>query len=171
MKIKAKLNLGIGLLFAMIVLLTGLSSLFIYKLSGDTKNILVANYNTLDYSRQMLIALNKGITGANEKKQFEDNLSKQQQNITEVGEKELTEKLTEDYKRLNEAAGDSGLVSQIRSNITDIMLLNMQAIERKSKIAEETADTSIFWVAIIGTFCFLIAFTLLVNLPGTLPTQ
>ena len=168
MKIKAKLNLGIGLLFAMIVLLTGLSSLFIYKLSGDTKNILVANYNTLDYSRQMLIALNKGITGANEKKQFEDNLSKQQQNITEVGEKELTEKLTEDYKRLNEAAGDSGLVSQIRSNITDIMLLNMQAIERKSKIAEETADTSIFWVAIIGTFCFLIAFTLLVNLPGNI---
>ncbi len=168
MKIKAKLNLGIGLLFAMIVLLTGLSSLFIYKLSNDTKNILVANYNTLDYSRQMLIALNKGITGTNEKKQFEENLLKQQKNITEIGEKELTDKLTEDYNQLNGAASDTHLVSQIRTNISDIMLLNMQAIQRKSNIAEKTADTSIFWVALIGSFCFLIAFILLVNLPGNI---
>ncbi len=168
MKIKAKLNLGIGLLFAMIVLLTGLSSLFIYKLSNDTKNILVANYNTLDYSRQMLIALNKGITGTNERKQFEDNLAKQQKNITEIGEKELTDKLTADYNQLNGAASDTHLVSQIRTNISDIMLLNMQAIQRKSNIAEKTADTSIFWVALIGSFCFLIAFILLVNLPGNI---
>lgn len=168
MKIKAKLNLGIGLLFAMIVLLTGLSSLFIYKLSGDTKNILVANYNTLDYSRQMMIALNKGIKGADEKKQFEENLSKQQKNITEVGEKELTEKLANDYNKLNGLSGDSALVNQIRSNITDIMLLNMQAIQRKSKIAESTADNSILWVSLIGVVCFLIAFTMFVNLPGNI---
>ena len=61
MKIKAKLMLGIGLLFAMIALLTILSSFFINQLSGDTKNILVANYNSLDYSRKMQMALNEGV--------------------------------------------------------------------------------------------------------------
>ena len=51
MKIKAKLLMGIGALFAMIALLIVLSSLFINKLSGETKNIFVSIYNTLVYSR------------------------------------------------------------------------------------------------------------------------
>ena len=77
MKIKAKLFIGIGLLFAMIVLLTVIGSININKLSSDTRNILTANYNTLDYSRQMLIALNEeGFTGASIAK-FETNLKKQ----------------------------------------------------------------------------------------------
>ena len=48
MKIKAKLVLGVGLLFIMIALLTILSTVYVNKLSNDTKNILVANYNTID---------------------------------------------------------------------------------------------------------------------------
>ena len=100
MKIKAKLLMGIGALFAMIALLIVLSSLFINKLSGETKNILVANYNTLDYSRQMLIALNNGIENPEAQKLFQVNLSGQQNNITEAGERELTEKLVKDFEKL-----------------------------------------------------------------------
>ena len=44
----------------------------------------------------------------------------------------------------------------------------MQAIQRKSDIAETTADKSIFWVSVVGSICFLIAFTLLINLPGNI---
>ncbi len=168
MKIKAKLILCVGLLFSMIVLLTGLSGLFIYKLSNDTKNILVANYNTLDYSRKMLIALNNGIPGYEQIILFEVNLAKQQNNITEIGEKELTEKLTSDFDRLKKDPYDLEIVKSIRQDITDIMLLNMQAIQTKSNIAETTADKSIFWVSLVGTSCFIIAFTLLINLPGNI---
>lgn len=168
MKIKVKLNLGIGLLFAMIALLTLLSSLFINKLSVETKNILVANYNTLDYSRQMLIALNNGIKKQESQKGFQTNLSNQQKNITEVGEKELTDKLAIDYEKLKQAFSDTALLRIIQKDITDIMLLNMQAIHRKSGIAESTAENSIFWVSLVGTICFLFAFTMLVNLPGNI---
>jgi two-component system, NtrC family, sensor histidine kinase KinB len=168
MKIKAKLVLGIGVLFSMIVLLTGMSGLFIYRLSRDTKNILVANYNTLDYSRKMLIALNNGISGKEQTTLFETNLAKQQNNITEIGEKELTEKLTSDFERLKALSYDSAIVRSIRQDITDIMLLNMQAIQTKSNIAEATADNSIFWVSLVGAGCFIIAFILLVNLPGNI---
>jgi NtrC-family two-component system sensor histidine kinase KinB len=168
MKIKAKLVLGIGLLFAMIVLLTGISGLFIYELSHDTKNILVANYNTLDYSRKMLIALNNGISNNDQIKLFETNLLKQQNNITEIGEKELTEKLTSDFDKLKISSFDTALVKSIREDITDIMLLNMQAIQTKSSIAEATADKSIFWVSLVGAGCFIVAFILLVNLPGNI---
>jgi two-component system, NtrC family, sensor histidine kinase KinB len=168
MKIKVKLFLGIGLLFSMIVLLTGLSSLFIYQLSGDTKNILVSNYNTLNYSRKMLIALNNGIAKNEQAVAFAENLTKQQNNLTEIGEKELTDKLALDFKKLESNIQDSTLIKMVRADISDIMLLNMQAIQRKSHVAETTADQSIFWLSIIGTGCFIIAFTLLVNLPGNI---
>ena len=47
MKVKTKLLLGVGALFLMIVLLTGLGAYYINKSRTDTKNILVANYNSL----------------------------------------------------------------------------------------------------------------------------
>lgn len=166
MKIKAKLFLGVGLLFAMIVLLMTLSIFFINRLSSDTKNILVANYNTLDYSRRMQMALDDGISSPENEKSFLNNLKQQQKNITEPGEKELTETLSEHFYQFRKNINDSSLPRLIRKDISDIMLLNMLAIERKSKIAEDTASRSILWVTIFGTVCFLIAFTLLVNLPG-----
>jgi len=167
MKIKAKLILGIGLLVTMIILLTALSGLFVNRLSGDTKKILVANYNTLDYSRQMMIALNKGISDTGQVNAFRDNLNKQQHNITEIGEKELTDKLTLDFHLLGTRPTDS-LVKLIRTDITDIMLLNMQAIQRKSTVAQTTANSATLWITITGTICFLIAFVLLINLPGNI---
>ncbi|MBS1512355.1 MAG: HAMP domain-containing protein [Bacteroidetes bacterium] len=168
MKIKAKLLLGMGLLFVMIVLLTALGSMYINKLSADTKNILVANYNTLDYSRQMLIALNEdGLTNTSIAK-FETNLNRQRHNITEAGEKELTDELTSNFEKLKLQPGDTTLQSKIHNNLTDIMLLNMQAIEHKSSIAEKTADSAALWIAVTGVVCFLIAFTMLLNLPGNI---
>lgn len=168
MKIKQKLYSGVGLLFVMIALLTVLSSVYIHKLSYDTKNILVANYNTIDYSRNMLIALNNDILATDQLKSFESNLAKQQKNITEIGEQELTDKLTKDFEKINLNTNDSLIIKTIRTDISDLMLLNMQAIERKSKIAEKTADTSILWVSVVGVFCFLVAFVLLFNLPSNI---
>lgn len=168
MRIKSKLFLGIGLLFTMIVLLTVLGTLFINKLSGDTKNILVENYNTIDYSRKMLNALNNGITVPEQLQLFEDNLLVQQNNITETGEKDLTNKLTDNFNKLKANPADTNLNRIVRADITDIILLNMQAIQRKSSIAQSTAASAILWISIAGAICFLIAFTLLINLPGNI---
>ncbi len=158
--------MGIGLLFSMIVLLTILSSLFINKLSDDSKNILVANYNTIDYSRQMLIAVNDEISNNGKAKLFRDNLQLQQHNITETGERELTEKLAADFEQLLIKSTDSSLVKTVRTDITDIMLLNMLAIQRKSSVAQHTAENARLWIGLAGVICFMIALVLLMNLPG-----
>ena len=52
MKIKTKLNLGVGLLFVMILLLALVSAFYIFSIKKDTESILKANYNTLEYSRK-----------------------------------------------------------------------------------------------------------------------
>lgn len=168
MKIKIKLFFGIGLLFVMIALLTVLSSYYINQLSGDTKNILVANYNSLDYSRKMQMALNDGIEGVDQHKLFQKNLQLQQKNVTEIGEKDMTDSLSLHLEQLLRKSGDNELIKTVRNDISDVMLVNMQAIERKSKIANATAENSIFWVAIIGTLSFLIALVIFLNLPGNI---
>jgi signal transduction histidine kinase len=44
----------------------------------------------------------------------------------------------------------------------------MKAIERKSDTAIVTAGNATFWIVSLGTVCFMIAFTLLFNLPQTI---
>jgi len=168
MKTKSKLSIGIGLLFVMIILLTTLSIFYINKLSNDSKNILVANYNTIDYCRKMEIALNEGIEIPSNKQLFLNSLQLQQKNITELGEKELTDELWNHFQEFVVKPQDTTILKEIRNDISAVMLLNMQAIERKSNIANITAQKSVFWITISGTICFLAAFIMFVNLPGSI---
>ncbi len=168
MKIKQKLQLGIGLLFAMILLLATMSIYYVHKLSSDTKNILVDNYNTLDYSRKMQMAIDNNILLSQNRQVFAENLALQQKNITETGEAELTASLATHFGLLQQNLSDTQQIASIRKDLSNIMLLNMQAIQRKNKIAGQTSDNSIFWISILGTICFIIAFTLLFNLPGNI---
>ena len=168
MKIKTKLTLGVGLLFIMIILLSLIGFRYINALKNDTENILVANYNTLEYSRNMILALDDLHQNPAAFKKFEDNLQKQQANVTEIGEKEATELLTEHFFKVNREPKDSNFQSLIRKDISEIMRLNMQAIQRKSDVAKQTASNANLWIALTGTICFLIAFTLLINLPNNI---
>ncbi len=167
MKIKTKLTLGVGILFMLIIILSAISTYYINALAKDTKNILVANYNTLDYSRQMLISLDKFPVDSNAIKRFSDNLLLQSNNITEAGEREVTNELMQNFDALL-IQQDSTHYNAVRKNIYDLMRLNMDAITRKSHKAGETANSAGMWVAFAGTLCFLIAFTLLINFPHSI---
>ncbi|MHC0442902.1 ATP-binding protein [Flavobacterium sp. 3-210] len=169
MRIKTKLNLGVGLLFVLIIILTLVSAFYIFSIKKDTENILKANYNTLEYSRNMLLSLDE--INTNKDKAiiiFKDNLQKQTQNVTEVGEKKGTDNLKKSFILLEKNSSDETLKMQIRQDIFEIMKLNMNAIKQKSDIAKHTAETANLWIAIVGTLCFLIAFNLLVNLPNNI---
>ncbi|MBK8243208.1 MAG: HAMP domain-containing protein [Saprospiraceae bacterium] len=166
MKIKTKLTLGVGLLFLLIILLSVVGATYSNKLKQDTENILVANYNTLEYSRLMLVSLEDRSEKAYQK--FEINLQYQENNISEIGEKETTEDLRNNFEVFKQKKSDSLILGEIRKNIFTLMDLNMQAIQRKSEVAKETADKAVFWIALSGTMCFLIAFILLVNLPSNI---
>ena len=169
MRIKTKLNLGVGLLFLMIIILSLVSAYSVFLIKQDTENILKSNYNTLEYSRNMILALDGMKSGSKETIQnFEENLKKQTLNITERGEKQATEKLKQSFALLAKNNNDEALKVQIRQDIFAIMKLNLDAIKQKSDIAKKTAETANFSIAIVGTLCFLIAFNLLVNLPNNI---
>ncbi|MFY1046050.1 ATP-binding protein [Chryseobacterium sp. GP-SGM7] len=168
MKIKTKLNAGVGLLFLMIIILSVLSGWFIYQLKKDTQNILVANYNTLQYSRNMLLALEDIDSDPNSVHEFQKNLDLQSKNITEAGEKETTRSIQEHFSELRKGKSNLYLQSLIRKDITGLMQLNMTAIQLKSSIANSTSEDAIAVISVVGILCFLVAFILMVNLPANI---
>jgi len=168
MNIRLKLTLGVGLLFTFIVLLTLIGARQINILSADTRNILSDNYNTLDYARQMLSTLDGLSSSDTALGLFRQNLERQQTNITEPGERDATNLLNGHFAALLANRKDTLLPRLVRSDLNEIIRLNMQAIQRKSKVAEHTASVATIWISLTGTLCFLIAFTLLVNLPGNI---
>ena len=169
MKIKTKLNLGVGLLCFMILLLTIVSSFYVFSIKKDTQNILKANYNTLEYSRNMLLALDHIGDGQNQAiSEFETNLRKQLKNITETNEDQVTGAIQKSFLHLKASRDDAYLKARIRQDIFEIMKLNMNAIKVKSDVANTTAESGNLWISITGCLCFLIAFNLLVNLPNNI---
>ncbi|WP_159799104.1 ATP-binding protein [Flavobacterium sp. MK4S-17] len=166
MKIKTKLRLAVGILFFFIALLSALAIRQVHLLSKDTKNILEANYISLDYTRNMHKLIDKPLITAEDLAEFENLLKKQNANITEIGERELTEELQNHFNALKSQPDNNVFISNLRRDLNDIMKLNMDAILRKSDTAGQTADNSILWISVASAFCFIMGFTLLVNLPG-----
>ncbi|PXW13053.1 MULTISPECIES: ATP-binding protein [Chryseobacterium] len=168
MKLKTKLTLGVGLLFLLIVLLSVIGSVYINKLKSDTEKILTANYNSLEFSKNMLLALdNISTDSAVAIADFRKNNKLQEKNLTEFGEKEATQNLNLHFNSYLKAP-DIHKEKLIREDLAKIMSLNMKGIERKSDIAIITAENATFWIVSLGTVCFLIAFILLFNLPQTI---
>lgn len=168
MKLKTKLTLGVGLLFLLIVLLSVIGSVYINKLKSDTEKILTANYNSLEFSKNMLLALDHISTDSVVAiADFQKNNKLQEKNLTEFGEKEATQNLNLHFNSyLKEPTANKEKL--IREDLARIMSLNMKGIERKSDIAIITAGNATFWIVSLGTVCFLIAFILLFNLPQTI---
>lgn len=167
MRIKTKLTSGFALLFAMIVLLGFMAGKYVKDLSNDTRNILAANYNSLSYAQKMISALDLIGIDNNAMNTIEQNLVRQQKNITEIDEEEATTKLTTHIKELKADPNESNIL-QVRSDLSNIMSLNMASIHRKSLLAESASNSAFLWIVIIGTSCATIAFFLLIRFPASI---
>jgi NtrC-family two-component system sensor histidine kinase KinB len=165
MKIKNKLRLNVGLLFLLILILGSVGIGYIHALKRDTDKILVANYQTLEYCINMLSALDD--TTKESITVFEENLFKQEANITEPGEKEATINTRRLYTQIK-ASNDTLLKNSLRNEIRDIMKMNMKALKSKSLHAQHTAKTATLWIALAASLCILIAFSLMINLPSNI---
>lgn len=168
MRLKTKLTLGIGFLFVVILVFGILSIVSITLLKNDSAKVLKNNHETLVYCNNILKALdevrfNKEATGI-----IETNIAKQEKNITEPGEQEVTELLRKNFEELKANPSDSSNYPEIRQSLQLINELNQQAIMRKNEVAVNTAQNATTWLTIIFSILTLIAFTLAVNFPAVL---
>ena len=68
-------------------------------------------------------------------------------NITELGELKATNLIVNHFNELQRQPADTALISSIRKDISEVMRLNMEAINRKSDIADETALKAIIIIS------------------------
>lgn len=167
MKIKPKLRLSLGLLFLLILLQSLVASRYVYKLKDDTANILVDNYNTLEFARNMMLALDE-IDKPSAKASFEQNLQRQFGNITEPGEGQATGRVRTHFNLLSTSARPDTLPALLRKDILGLIRINMEAIRAKNDVANGTAGSAILWIVLAATACTIISLTLFVNLPGNI---
>lgn len=172
MTIKAKLHFGISFLFLMALICSGLAAYYLNRLSFDSKAILKDNYQSLVYAKNLNQVLDSVKTGAATTSQLailEKNITAEERNITEPGEKALADSLRtllQSFKSTHLGQTRQQLTSQLKELAYAIMQLNMQAITGKDKKASHTANTGIVIVSLIGSFCFLICISFVVNFPG-----
>jgi PAS domain S-box-containing protein len=167
LRVKTKLSLGLGFLFVVIILIGSVGAFYIHTIAMESKEILKDNYESIEYSKSMLQTIDAFETDtiifANA---FENSLKLQEQNVTEIGEKEYTEELRNEYtflKRNNFSRPNILKIKKVLYKITD---LNMQAILRKNNQAQATADRVLAYIGIIGGICFVIVFAFIINFPG-----
>jgi len=104
---------------------------------------------------------------------FENNLKSQNNNVTEIHESEYVAAVNQGYilyanlcLRIVKGEGGRALYfseyqpafDDLTRAINNINDLNMQAVERKSQIAQDDAVGIIRLMAIIGAFCLILAF-------------
>jgi PAS domain S-box-containing protein len=164
--IKSKLSLGMIFIYANVLALALLSNFYVFRLSSDSEAILRDNYKTLQYCNNMLMALDEVKSNHEALKNLEANLQKQEKNITEPGEKELTEQIRIPFEKLKTNLADSSLYEKIRLPLYQVSKLNQTAMELKNRKAIKTAETAKIWIGILSGILLILMFTFVINFPG-----
>ncbi len=166
MKLKTKLSFGLSFLFAVIVSFGTLSFFYINRLSNDAERVLKNNHESLVYANNMLKALEEIPANKDAFRIFEDNLKKQEANITEPGEKENTEELRKNFTELTINPADSSNYTQLRQSLQIINDLNENAILKKNDIVQKTVEDARFWLTLIFTLLIIVSITFIYNFPA-----
>lgn len=167
MRIKTKVTIGVAFLFGVTLTMGVLGLYYLNRISGQANNILKNNYESLEYTKSILEASEMVADDTSVLRIIDENIQKQEANITEPGELEHTSKLRNAFDRIvSDSVVRSDQLRMLRSEALAIQELNMKAIVRKNEVVQGTARNASTFLIVIGSAFGLIAFTFIVNFPG-----
>ena len=166
LRIKTKVFLGLTFLFVLVVLMGGIGAYSIRNIREESKEVLKDNYESVQHARQMLQLLDELKTGdpAGASK-FTAILQKQEMNITEAGEKALTEGIRTGFEKY-QAAPSVENAAAVRRQLYAVMDLNMEAITKKSEQVQASSAAMLSYLALTGMFCLLLSLSFIFNFPS-----
>jgi signal transduction histidine kinase/HAMP domain-containing protein len=167
--VKNKIRLGTLFLFLLLLLSGGVGIFNLVSLKHDAISILRNNYESLDYCHVMQQQLDSfHVNAAASIQRFEQALRRQEANITEPGEKIVTQELRNNFTKLKSGDSSLALVSGIRQQLQYVLKLNMEAIQKKSVLTERRANQALTYISLIAAVVFLIALTFSFNFPSVI---
>jgi two-component system, NtrC family, sensor histidine kinase KinB len=164
--VRNKIRLGTLFLFALLVLLGGVSIYFLLKIKNDSQRILTANYESIGYCTGMQRQLDSLSIKPTALASFNQLLQQQENNITESGEQPVTQQLRTAFTALQKDIHDTADAFAIRRYLQEIITLNMQAIQRKSQQAEDSAEDATTAIMIISTLSIIVGLSFAFNFPS-----
>lgn len=151
--LKTKITLGVLFLFMMLMIVSIMGYYYLNRVNREAGVILQDNYESLEYAKKMLQALERRDTAA-----FLSSLRQQEANITEPGEEKVTALVRQHFM--------AGQYDLTRHDLFTIMELNMNATVKKNERSKATADKALLYIALISGICFLLSITFVYNFPG-----
>lgn len=168
MKIRTKIALSIGFLLGIISLLGFFAAHNTERVKSNTENILTDNYNSVKFVQKMLWALHNFQKDSVESVNvFAENLTLQKENVTENTEGQLTAMLEKQFNAYKNNPSKENLIA-VSETINTIILLNGNAIEKKSELATHTAQNALIWVIVLAALSAIVAVLMLIRLPRIL---
>jgi nitrogen fixation/metabolism regulation signal transduction histidine kinase len=200
LKIRTKILFGILFLFIEFLVIGFLGIYYISSINSNTGLMIKDNYRSVQYSENMIQAIDDIQTAVSSKylnkmysfdknsltlsfDKFEENLKSEENNITELGEKELAQTIHQMYFKYKSfvlitktdsvndkigffSANISPIFSGLKTKIFAVSTLNMQAIVQKNENLNETVNSAYKNLTIALTLCFLITFAFTFNFPN-----
>ena len=167
MNLKTKITAGF---LALLLLLLGLGTYAFYtvqRLETSSRNILKANFYSVELGQRMLQDLDRlqaqpaeaaGLAG------FQQALTREAGNITEPGEQVLVDSLTTGFVAYRQQAGQAGL-ALLRAQTHRMIRLNTAALTRKNEQANQTAAQAGRYVLAFTVFAGLLALMFVLSVP------
>jgi two-component system, NtrC family, sensor histidine kinase KinB len=177
MKAKDKLRFKLWTLFFLVILGGVLALFYMREISNNAKVLLEDNYNTLVYTREMRTVLleNPPPMPQQALKNLQQELVKEENNITELGEREVVQKLRQNVNVLANSSASLPQMQQAvfgaRKAIQEIEQINLDAIMRKHQQAQSSIRRATIYLGLVGALTFLILFSFLFNLPDLVETS
>lgn len=167
--VKNSIRIGTIFLFLLVVATGGFGIYYIVKIRNQSKNVLKANYESIEFCHRMQRTLDSMVnhlpvaSGS-----FQQQLALQERNITEPGERDATALLRSGFQRLE--AGDSSIaaISSIRHQLQQILSINMSAVSRRISASENEAEEAMTILITIVAMILIIGFTFSFNFPSVL---
>ena len=160
MNIRQKIRLGTIFLLLLLVVSGGTSIYYQVALTKASENILVDNYESLEFCRNMERKIDSTVPAG-----FDSLLSLQEANITEPGELEATRDLKAGWIKLKANASDTTSKKEMKIALDRILSLNMKAIERKNRDAQRSAEGAYAVIIVVISVTCMIGLTFTFNFP------
>lgn len=165
--VKNKVWLGTVFLFVMLLLIGGVCIYYLVRIRNNAKAVLQDNYASLKYCHAMQKQLDSiNINYALSVKKFEAELLQQENNITEPGEQEATSALRNYFGSIKNEDTAVHNINEIKQQLAHIIHVNMNAIQKKKKDADDTADHAFAYISVVASLVLLVAFNFLLNFPS-----
>ncbi|UOQ64390.1 sensor histidine kinase [Hymenobacter volaticus] len=175
MTLKTKIRLSILTMLVLLLALGGYAFQTIQRLEGGARGVQQANFNSVEYGLQMLQAveqLEQQPAAAAPLEQFRRALTREAANITERGELELVDTLTQhlaDYQTLVDEQAplveQQRKLRQLQAEIHRAVDLNTVSFNAKTQSATTNAARALQMVLIFVSLSAAIGLALIVRLP------